>query len=106
MQFCPTCANVLLIEDGSSGLRFFCQTCPYIFNITSKVTKKLVLKHRPVETIDDSSWETMDTTDALCDKCGNNKAHFAQISTTVGENPRTFFRCANKLCKYRWNEKQ
>ncbi len=41
MEFCPTCANLLLIENARMGkpLRFFCPTCPYIFPIERKVSK-------------------------------------------------------------------
>jgi DNA-directed RNA polymerase subunit M/transcription elongation factor TFIIS len=33
--FCPTCANLLLVEacEAGSGLRFCCATCPYVYNI-------------------------------------------------------------------------
>ena len=33
--FCPTCANLLLVEESDlgSGLRFCCATCPYVYNI-------------------------------------------------------------------------
>ena len=37
--FCPTCANLLLVEEcsGGSGLRFCCATCPYVYNIDKTV---------------------------------------------------------------------
>lgn len=31
--FCPTCANMLLVEHEVHGMRFYCQTCPYVFHI-------------------------------------------------------------------------
>lgn len=38
MDFCPTCANLLLVEGGNMGeLRYFCQTCPYVYTIKAKV---------------------------------------------------------------------
>ncbi len=57
--FCPTCANILLVEDGPSGHRFYCQTCPYIFTITSKVPKRLnFTPKRPDDVVgDEKSWE-------------------------------------------------
>ena len=36
MLFCPLCANLLLFDAGGES-QFFCQTCPYIFKMTSKV---------------------------------------------------------------------
>lgn len=83
MLFCPSCANVLLVEYGSGNLlRFCCQTCPCnlftlpiflftlilitpdIFNITSKVTRKMVLKRKEVDqVIEDKSWDSVDQTE-------------------------------------------
>ena len=39
LLFCPTCSNVLTVEEGTgpSCYRFACQTCPYVYNITKKV---------------------------------------------------------------------
>ena len=39
--FCPTCANLLLVEEcaGGSGLRFCCATCPYVYNIDKTVRR-------------------------------------------------------------------
>ena len=47
--FCPTCANVLLIEEGSgpSSLRFACQTCPYIYNVEKKVRNSTSMQVTP-----------------------------------------------------------
>jgi len=36
MYFCPHCGNMLQLEN-MSGLRFFCQTCPYIHRLAAKV---------------------------------------------------------------------
>lgn len=38
LTFCPTCANLLLVEEclGGTGLRLYCQTCPYIYDINKK----------------------------------------------------------------------
>ena len=36
MLFCPSCANLLLIEN-EDGQDFFCQTCPYTYNIQKRV---------------------------------------------------------------------
>lgn len=45
MDFCPTCANLLLVENPSMGrpLRYFCPTCPYIYVIDRKVLMLLLL---------------------------------------------------------------
>ena len=35
--FCPQCANLLLLEQTHSGLRFCCATCPFVYDITKGV---------------------------------------------------------------------
>lgn len=41
MLFCPTCANLLMVEEApESGIRYACNTCPYIYNIKNKVTSR------------------------------------------------------------------
>ena len=47
LLFCPTCSNVLTVEEGTgpSCYRFACQTCPYVYNITKKVNLCILLKH-------------------------------------------------------------
>ena len=31
--FCPTCANMLLVENEINGMRLYCQTCPYVYHL-------------------------------------------------------------------------
>ncbi len=50
--FCPYCANVLLVEAGPENrLRFFCNTCPYVFGIDQKISKKAALERKQVDDI-------------------------------------------------------
>ena len=35
--FCPTCANILIVEQGERSYRFACNTCPYVYNLRQKV---------------------------------------------------------------------
>ncbi len=44
LMFCPTCANILVIEEGQKCYRFACNTCPYIYNVTTKVRIPLQIK--------------------------------------------------------------
>ncbi len=38
MIFCPNCCNLLLTRQGrSSQQQFYCQACPYIFDVTETV---------------------------------------------------------------------
>ena len=36
--FCPTCGNLLAVEEGPASYRFACNTCPYVQTIAGKVT--------------------------------------------------------------------
>lgn len=47
MDFCPTCANLLLVEGETGELRYFCQTCPYVYTIKMKVRFEYDLLSRP-----------------------------------------------------------
>jgi hypothetical protein len=43
MLFCPTCANLLLANQMSTGMFFSCKTCPYIFKVQQEVAKQIPL---------------------------------------------------------------
>ena len=40
LLFCPTCGNLLLIEESANCLRFSCSTCPYISKIGRIITSR------------------------------------------------------------------
>ncbi|XP_075894945.1 DNA-directed RNA polymerase III subunit RPC10 [Nelusetta ayraudi] len=66
LLFCPTCGNVLIVEEGQKCLRFACNTCPYVHNITRKVNNR---KYPKLKEVDDvlggaAAWETI--TSHLC----------------------------------------
>ena len=50
LMFCPTCANILGVEEGPKCLRFSCSTCPYVHNITKKLGNKIYPKLKEVKT--------------------------------------------------------
>lgn len=37
LLFCPTCGNLLIVEEGPRCYRFACNTCPYVQNIERTV---------------------------------------------------------------------
>ncbi|KAG2455397.1 RPC10 polymerase, partial [Polypterus senegalus] len=64
LLFCPTCGNVLIVEEGQKCYRFACNTCPYIHNVTRKVTSR---KYPKLKEVDDvlggaAAWENVDST--------------------------------------------
>jgi len=85
MKFCPICSNLLLVETGPSGLRFCCQTCPYVSNITSRISKTLVLKRKEVDDVlgGDEAWDNVDKTMARCPFCDNNEVGARQWTVTL-----------------------
>lgn len=55
LLFCPTCANILVVEEGQNCYRFACNTCPYIQNIDRKVRYVILCRSRSCITIRQSS---------------------------------------------------
>uniref|UniRef100_A0A2A4JH80 DNA-directed RNA polymerase subunit n=1 Tax=Heliothis virescens TaxID=7102 RepID=A0A2A4JH80_HELVI len=108
MLFCPTCANVLMVEEGpESGLRYACNTCPYVYNVKRKVSSRTFPKLKELDYImgGAAAWENVDSTDAVCPKCGHGKAFFMQLQTRSADEPMTtFYRCCNHKCAHNWRD--
>jgi len=53
MLFCPHDGNILLVESSQTagGLRFYCQTCPYIHAVTHTIRKVASLQRKQVEDV-------------------------------------------------------
>lgn len=47
LMFCPTCGNVLIVEEGQRCFRFACNTCPYVHNVTRKVCEVTTTTYKP-----------------------------------------------------------
>jgi DNA-directed RNA polymerase III subunit RPC11 len=77
MLFCPNCANILLVESAK-GLRFFCQTCPYIHQVQHTYRKVVPLKRKALGAVlgSEEAWKSAETTDEPCPACGHGKAYF------------------------------
>lgn len=106
MLFCPTCANLLLIEQSSNEYRFFCKTCPYIFPVQYKIENKVHLKRKQVDDVlgGKDSWANVAQTDARCPNCPNRKAFFKQIQMRSADEPMTeFYKCTQ--CSHLWSER-
>jgi len=52
LTFCPTCANMLLVDHSryGGGLKLYCQTCPYQYHITNTIRSEGVLTPKDVDT--------------------------------------------------------
>ncbi|OMJ66709.1 hypothetical protein SteCoe_36360 [Stentor coeruleus] len=105
MMFCPTCANCLLVEQKITATQFFCKSCPYVFRIRNKVSKRLELQRKPVDDVlgGAEEWANVDQIDVICPKCPSSRAYFKMIQIRSADEPATqFFRCVS--CSHRWNE--
>ncbi|EEC01389.1 RNA polymerase III, partial [Ixodes scapularis] len=107
LLFCPTCANILIVEQGLECFRFACNTCPYVHNIKAKMSNR---KYPRLKDVDDvlggaAAWENVDSTEEKCPKCGHERAYFMQIQTRSADEPMTtFYKCCNQLCGHQWRE--
>lgn len=107
LMFCPTCANILTVEEGPKCYRFACNTCPYICNISQKLTSR---KYPKLKEVDDvlggtAAWENVDSTEETCPKCSHDRAFFMQIQTRSADEPMTtFYKCCDPACGHRWRE--
>lgn len=104
MLFCPDCGNMLLTE--MSGMtRFFCKTCPYVYEINGRISQKVNLKKKVIDPILGSAaaWSGADVTENRCSKCLHDKAYWVQIQIRSSDEPMSrFYRCCN--CGHQWRE--
>ncbi|KAI8992546.1 putative DNA-directed RNA polymerases III 12.5 kDa polypeptide [Pilobolus umbonatus] len=106
MLFCPICANLLLIENDG-GQSFFCQSCPYVYNIHSRHTSRRVLKRKEVDDVlgGAEAWKNVDSTEVTCPKCEHERAYFMQIQIRSADEPSSiFYKCCNEECQFQWRE--
>jgi len=127
LLFCPTCANILECEEGiSSCYRFSCSTCPYVYNITKRISSRTYTKLKEVDDVlgGSAAWENVDSIEEPCPKCHNKRAYFMQIQTrylwdvgliiscnvtntsirSADEPMTTFYKCTSGECGHRWRE--
>jgi DNA-directed RNA polymerase III subunit RPC11 len=99
----PACPTPVQPSAGS-GMRFYCQTCPYVQNIGQAVVKKLPLTRKKVDDVlgGVDAWKNVDQTEAPCPACGHNKAYFMQIQIRSADEPMTiFYKCT--ACAKMWS---
>ncbi|KAL1528799.1 hypothetical protein AB1Y20_010124 [Prymnesium parvum] len=106
MHFCPPCGNILHLERYGSQLRFFCQTCPYVYQLKETVYSEVRLDHQDVDDVlgGPEAWKNIDQiTEATCSKCNNNRAFYQHLQVRSTADPMsTFYKCTS--CGFRWRE--
>eukprot|EP00732_Lithocolla_globosa_P008530 Lithocolla_globosa_v1_NODE_12301_length_439_cov_10.141388.p1 type:complete len:107 gc:universal NODE_12301_length_439_cov_10.141388:394-74(-) len=96
MLFCPTCANILLVNSNSAEMQFFCNTCPYIHPITQQFSSKVPLERKQVDDVlgGSDAWKNVDSTEVDCPACEHTRAYFMQIQIRSADEPMTtFYKC-------------
>ncbi|OBS77698.1 hypothetical protein A6R68_19913 [Neotoma lepida] len=92
------CGNGLIVEEGQCCHRFACNTCPYVHNITRKVTNQ---KYPKLKEVDDvlggaAAWENVDSTAEPCPKCEHPRAYLTPLQIHSADEPMTtFYKCCN-----------
>ncbi|CAO3619180.1 unnamed protein product [Cunninghamella echinulata] len=66
MLFCPQCANLLLVQNDG-GQMFYCQSCPYQYSISNKLTTRKLLERKEVDDVlgGAKAWENVNSTEGL-----------------------------------------
>ena len=78
MKFCPLCYKLLLIESSTTGNRLICKLCRYYYPL-SKQQKTVVkyVKEQKLEVVEQNQqMQELPVTQALCAKCGCNRAYY------------------------------
>uniref|UniRef100_A0A8C2LXX6 TFIIS-type domain-containing protein n=1 Tax=Cricetulus griseus TaxID=10029 RepID=A0A8C2LXX6_CRIGR len=92
LLFCLSCGNRLIVEEGQCCHRFACNICPYVHNITHKVTNPKYPKLKEMDGVPGG---------AAKHPC----AYFKQLQTCSADEPMTiFYKCCNAQCGHRWRD--
>ena len=107
ITYCPTCANMLLVEvtPQAGELRYFCQTCDYVYNVDKEVSKRVPTVRKEVDDVlgGAEAWANVAKTDMRCRECNYHQAYFMEIQIRSADEPATlFFKCVS--CGYQWRE--
>ena len=88
IRLCPSCGNLLLVEHAGI-MRFYCASCPYIYNIQDEFAVVQKLQRKAVDDVlgGPEAWKNAQQTDAKCPKCDNAKAFFKQMQTRSADEP-------------------
>ncbi|PRW32558.1 transcription factor S [Chlorella sorokiniana] len=104
LVFCPTCGNLLLVENHDGQNIYACQTCPYVYYIDREISKSVPLKRKEVEPVlgGEEEWKNAPRTEARCPDCSYHTAYFKEVQIRSADEPATlFFRCASCGCNWR-----
>uniref|UniRef100_A0A8C2R1Z4 DNA-directed RNA polymerase subunit n=1 Tax=Capra hircus TaxID=9925 RepID=A0A8C2R1Z4_CAPHI len=105
LLFCPGCGNGLI--EGPRCHRFACNTCPYVHNVTRKVTNR---KYPKLKEVDDvlggaAAWENVDSTAGERENLSCFRAMGKDLQTRSADEPMTTcYKCGDVQCGHRWRD--
>lgn len=104
MQFCPKCGSIMIPKKEGKKTIVSCSRCSFKSSDVEDLSFKESVKEKPkdVEVVD-KDIETLPTTKADCEKCGNDTAYYWEIQTRAADEPATkFLKCTK--CKHIWRD--
>ncbi|ERN19245.1 hypothetical protein AMTRI_Chr10g7410 [Amborella trichopoda] len=107
LEFCPDCGMILELDTGGKRVWLRCPTCPYVYPIQRKISKKVPLQNKEVEPIfsADEAIKSAPKTEATCPRCCFGQAYYFQMQIRSADEPMTtFYMCANSSCQKQWRE--
>ena len=104
MQFCPKCGSLMIPKkEGSKTIAVCSRCCHKSSDLKDMSLKENVKSTSKDVTVVDKEIETLPTTEADCEKCGNNLAYFWEVQTRAADEPATkFLKCTK--CKHIWRD--
>lgn len=110
LTFCPTCANLLLLDregggSGGGGVRLRCSACAYSYDVVDGVRQRVMTAKKTVDDVlgGDEAWRNVDKTATTCPKCEHGEAYFMQIQIRSADEPMSvFYKCCE--CAHQWRE--
>ena len=104
MMFCPKCGSLLKLKMEGNRKLMAC-SCGYKSKDTAaKITDMSQKVEQKIEVVEkNTDLETLPKMEAMCEKCGHNKAYFWLIQTRAGDEPETkFLKC--EKCEHTWRD--
>ncbi|MFB6095118.1 MAG: transcription factor S [Halodesulfurarchaeum sp.] len=104
MDYCDDCGGIIVPEKQGDETSFTCRNCgkPY----TEEGGELVITEESEEESKSinvDQGDESRPVTDAECEECGNDQAHWWTEQTRSADEPPTrFYRCTE--CGHTWRE--
>ncbi|KAL4493530.1 hypothetical protein ABPG72_007538 [Tetrahymena utriculariae] len=106
MNFCPLCANALIIQNVGGNNRFSCRTCTYFYPLLKKietVTYSRMLKDDTIHDISLQKESRQTDKDMICPACEKRGAYIRlEQDRSLDEGQTQHYICKN--CSHAWKD--